>query len=585
MTDEKTEYQEQCELAKEIYQKHSIYFNDSKFSACLFAGLLTYKDFDETSFTGENRGYVVINDKDREILRYDNGIYVNAESFLRGLIHKILGKKGSESRTIEVLNCIKNDAVLKIKREQLNSNVNLICVKNGILDIKNNKLLPYSKNVYITNKLDIIYNPDAKCPNIIKFFSEVLQPDQVKSMFQLFGYCLYRKYDFNHAFFFNGSGRNGKTTTMNLLYTFIGNKNISAIGLGELTTDRFGLSQLYGKLANISGDIGSGTISDTQNLKKATGNDWITVQFKFKHPFDFKNHAKLIYACNKLPMFKFDDSDALYERIIVFYFPNQFMGKDAKDNTLLLKELTTEEEMSGLFNQSINGLQELLTKKDFDCKKTNEETRKSYNRLADPIGTWCKENYEFSDSYEDRISKNIVFKGYADWCKINKQKLPSLQTFYACVRNAIPGVVDGIARINDEQVRVFRFMVEKGCTENYSEKNEKGADNTLVSNYYTIQKSNHSKKSMLSAPKHDLLGEKQGADFNGEQSKTTNFEQKTPPSTLEEKVQSLLTSIDMEKDQKIEDLIENGFSKAFLEECLERKIIVKNPDGKIVKGS
>jgi len=43
-----------------------------------------------------------------------------------------------------------------------------------------------------------------------------------------------------------------------------------------------------------------------------------------------------------------DESDALFQRKIILRFPNEFEGN--RDDPDLLKKLTTEEEVSGVFN-------------------------------------------------------------------------------------------------------------------------------------------------------------------------------------------------------------------------------------------
>jgi hypothetical protein len=55
--------------------------------------------------------------------------------------------------------------------------------------------------------------------------------------------------------------------------------------------------------------------------------------------------------------------------------------------------------------------------------------------------------------------------------------------------------------------------------------------------------------------------------------------------SLHDKIQSLLTCIEMNDDgMTIEGLIGEGFDSAFLDNCLDQGVIIKNPNGKIVRG-
>ena len=56
------------------------------------------------------------------------------------------------------------------------------------------------------------------------------------------------------------------------------------------------------------------------------------------------NKSLMLTRCQSTP----DNSDARYRREIPLSFPNQFEG--TKDDPDLLKKLSTEEELSGIFN-------------------------------------------------------------------------------------------------------------------------------------------------------------------------------------------------------------------------------------------
>jgi putative DNA primase/helicase len=69
-------------------------------------------------------------------------------------------------------------------------------------------------------------------------------------------------------------------------------------------------------------------------------------------------YAKLIFSTNKIPETE-DESDAYFRREIILSFPNRFEdGKGADPN--LLNKLTTEEELSGIFNVLAIALRTLL---------------------------------------------------------------------------------------------------------------------------------------------------------------------------------------------------------------------------------
>ncbi len=109
----------------------------------------------------------------------------------------------------------------------------------------------------------------------------------------------------------NGSGRNGKGVTTNLITAFLGRDNVSNETLERLLENNFATASLFGKMANIDADVSSEALRRTGILKKLTGGDRIVTEFKFKAAFSFKNFAKLIFSANKIPITP-DDSDAYF---------------------------------------------------------------------------------------------------------------------------------------------------------------------------------------------------------------------------------------------------------------------------------
>ena len=112
---------------------------------------------------------------------------------------------------------------------------------------------------------------------------------------------LWREYKFHKWLLLNGSGRNGKGVTTNLVTALLGKQNVSSESLQRLLGRVFSPAQLYGKLANIDADLSKDMLGNTGLLKKITGGDRITVEKKFKNPFDANIVAKIIFSANEIP--------------------------------------------------------------------------------------------------------------------------------------------------------------------------------------------------------------------------------------------------------------------------------------------
>jgi len=366
-------------------------------------------------FIREDYRFVTFDDTD-ELYVYGEGIYCpGGESLVKGLCEKYLGKEASTWRVNEVMNHIKRTTY--INRSKIDAGINLICVENGILNLKTKKLMPHTPDVVFLNKIPIVYNPDADCPRVKQFFEEVCYIEDIQTIGELFGYCIYRDYPVHKAAMFLGEGSNGKSKTIALLRKFLGQNNVSSKELGELVNDRFAAIELYGKLANVCAEITADALKRTGIFKALTGQDLITAARKFKGAFSFVNYAKLIYSANKLPMTG-DKSYAFYRRWILLSFPNTFEGENADPN--ILEKLTTPEEMSGLLNWALQGLYRLLKNGDFTYGKTVEEVQEQYEELSDPVYAYVKEYLEVSPG--EAIAKDELYEHYVKWCK--ERKLP-----------------------------------------------------------------------------------------------------------------------------------------------------------------
>jgi len=350
----------------------------------------------------------------KEIYSYNGGYYeANGEQIIKNLVEQFLGKGTKEHFKNEVYGYIRDKNYQS--REIFNPPVNLINLENGVYNIETGELLEHDPKYYFLNELPIIYDPKAKCPKIKKFFNQVVYKGDIPTIEEFFGFCLYRRYHIHKACMFLGGGRNGKSTALSLLKHLLGANNVANKELQALIYNRFAVSALYGKLANVSADISNKALERTGLFKSLTGGDTVDAEKKFKDSFSFVNVAKLIFSANQLPKSE-DDTYAFFSRWLLISFPNTFEGKKCNPN--ILEELTTEEELSGLFNDSIKGLHRLLKNGTFTYGKTVDEVMTQYKTMSDPVYAYCTKFLKCETG--NHILKADLWEHYVKWCKKNK---------------------------------------------------------------------------------------------------------------------------------------------------------------------
>jgi len=197
-----------------------------------------------------------------------------------------LGERYRKHYADEVVDYVKSSTYSVFEEPPLH----LVNLENGILNLKTKTLEPHSPQYVFLHKLSVAYNKTSTCPKIEKFLQEIAStPEEASTLLDFIAYTLYREYVFHKALLLIGVGENGKSVFLNLTQKFLGDHNVSNRSLQELATDRFGSSDLYGKLANVCGDLPNTALRNTGTFKMLVGNDVVTAQKKFIGAFKFRN--------------------------------------------------------------------------------------------------------------------------------------------------------------------------------------------------------------------------------------------------------------------------------------------------------
>ena len=237
-----------------------------------------------------------------------------------------------------------NEIIQKIRRrtyvdrDQFDNNIDIINVHNGLLNIWTGELREHSPDFLSIVQLPIVYNPNSKCPGILKFLGQVLHPQDVFTALEFIGYLLYKGAAYEKAVMLHGNGDNGKGVFIKVLEAFVGRENCSHVPLQELENDKFSMADLYGKLVNTFADLKSQKLLTTGNFKTLVSGDSVRAQEKYGKPFSYRNHAKLIFSTNKIPDSD-DKSYAYYKRWLILSFDKVFHGTSKDTN--LINKLTT----------------------------------------------------------------------------------------------------------------------------------------------------------------------------------------------------------------------------------------------------
>lgn len=362
--------------------------------------------------------------KSETIFYYDNGIWrKGGREIIESEAEAILDNKATISLIKEVVEKIKRLTIISF--EEFNKlPEGVVCLLNGLLDLKTGEFRPHSSDYYFKSYIPIKYNPEANCPECLKFFNLVIDEEDLAWIQEWFGFNLYNNYFLKKGVICFGEPDTGKTVFLNLLSAFIGVLNISGIPLQDITrANKFQLAALHNKYANVFDDLSSYDLGNTGGFKMATGGGRITGEYKFGDTFSFQTFAKHTFACNVIPSSSKDSGDmAYYLRWLPLGFYN-IIPKEEQD-PFLIEKLTNEQELSGLLNWSLEGIKRLLKNKCFSFNKTVEEVKDLMDKHTDSLSAFAIDALEEKQGY--RINKEDLFEIYSAYChakKINRLSL------------------------------------------------------------------------------------------------------------------------------------------------------------------
>jgi putative DNA primase/helicase len=222
------------------------------------------------------------------------------------------------------------------------------------------------------------------------------------------------------------------------LNTLLGLNHVSHVSLQDLAENRFKAAQLLGKLANIFADLDARALESSSSFKMLTSGDPIDAERKFEQGFTFKNYARMVYSANRMPNSR-DKSYAYYRRWIIIPFEKTFAttasdGKLKKDDDLRSK---LAQELPGIFNQALDGLDRLYKSRDFTIPKSVADALATYQGENDTGAAFIKECL-IEAPRTGTIVKQDLYRIYKRWCAIQGFKWVNQRELKRSLTQAFP---------------------------------------------------------------------------------------------------------------------------------------------------
>ena len=243
-------------------------------------------------------------------------------------------------------------------------------------------------------------------------------PNAPETFKAFIGWALAGSYkEFQHFVFIHGKGGEGKSTMLNLIDTIFGRTNVANIDLGNLGSSkeaRFHLAKLHRKELNYSDDVSHGFVQETNILKRLTGGNRMTAEYKNKDPFEFTNEAKLIFTCNNLPSFS-DTSHGMERRPIIIEwrrikgFKEKYsMDQFERDKPSFVRECLCA------YKSALQNAKDMAEPR-LPMTEFMEQRVHDWIQANDVVGCWIAENCELGEDYREQTA--TLYNNYVTYCK------------------------------------------------------------------------------------------------------------------------------------------------------------------------
>ena len=360
------------------------------------------------------------------LYKYEDGVYKpDGLVYVKEEIQKLLGEKWKKAYREDTIAWILDDSYMDPEDPRLSQE--LLNVRNGMLDVRKDKLYPHDPKYLSRTQLNVTFDPNAFEPVVNKFMKDVfVDNDTIQVMWEHAGYTFLPQLELKKFLILTGHKDNGKSVWLNWLQDIIGDLNVSHEDLHSLSNNRFAMASLFGKTANVCADMESTALSQTGMIKQLTGGDTLRAELKFKSTFYFKNTAKMFFSCNVLPTI-LDYNHAFFSRVHVVYCPTRFVEGINADPDILNK-LTTENAKSYWLNKALLGAKRLLKNKKFTYAIKIEQQVQAYMYSSDSSTEFASlvagvhkdpRAYRGNANEKNYISKKDMYNYYISWCEDN----------------------------------------------------------------------------------------------------------------------------------------------------------------------
>lgn len=352
---------------------------------------------------------------DRHVWAYrPHGVWQEAPHEVGDRVNSLLGNRARKAAAADVQWALQSQLARRGPVIECLPVPEYVNCRNGMLRWRTGELVRHDPADRSTVQLPVEYDAGARCPMFDKFLSEVMAADAIDYIWEVLGYLVLNGNPLQRAFLLHGEGANGKGTLIHVVKQLLGGAgNVSSVSLDEMSTDKFKVAELYGKVANMAGDIDPTYMRSTARFKSITGEDVITVDRKYGQPFQFECWAVSVFSANKFWR-SADTTQGYRRRWLLVPFPHTFADPDPT----LKAKLTTE--LPGVLAGAVAGLRRLMGRGRFDPPLSAMDAKDAFELAGDQVREWLREDpciVSADPGSPAWCTAAEAYRAYKSWCE------------------------------------------------------------------------------------------------------------------------------------------------------------------------
>lgn len=311
---------------------------------------------------------------------------------------------------------------LTIPANHLDNHAHLLCVNNGIVNLKTGALEPHNPAYYLTKIVPVDYTPGTPTPYWNAFLDTVFLGNRelIQYIQRAVGYTLTGSTDEHCLFFLYGVGKNGKSVFFEVLRMLTGEHHVVTSIDALLSTEQTGgatpyVADLQGARCAIASEMPQGKRFNESLIKTITGGDTLTARRLFGQPFSFQPTHTLWVSGNHRPRIMGTD-EGIWRRLRVV--PFDAVIKQPRPASDLLEEFTRE--LGGILAWGVEGSRAWYTEKHLPDSPTVTRATNEYRGEEDIVALFISECCHIGPKY--LTLRKSVFDAFLAWGRNENEK-------------------------------------------------------------------------------------------------------------------------------------------------------------------